>query len=457
LRTWNNEYDGKRQIQLVELKGERVKRKLIAAATSLVLIMAVALAARVAYAWVSVRSMPANLVGLVPFANETGNIAFSLAHGDGFSSPFLAQTGPTAWLTPVYPALVAGVFKVCGIRTAAAFYAVLALNILCSVAACVPIFWIGRRVGGRATGALAAWMWALLPTAIIIPYQWVWDTSLAALLVALITAATLSPAATWSVWDWGGYGLLWGFALMTNPSLAAALPFLFLWAVVRSNHTEGAAADERTARWKHAGIALGIAVLCCVPWTVRNYRAFHTWVPLRSSLPLQLWLGNNELYDPNYQGPVLANAARDDIRSYVRLGEVAFMREKGEEAREFIAAHPALYAELTWRRVVAFWLGLEHPWSGFWAAESQVVRLVVAVSALMLVLMLCGLVMLARRSVADGLVLAVWVAAYPLVFYFTRTLLRYRNVIDPVIVVLAAVAITGILGNRGNKVDPGQS
>jgi hypothetical protein len=432
-----------------------VKRRLTAAATSLVLIMAVALAARVVYAWSQVRTMPPNLVGLVPFANETGNIAFSLAHGDGFSSPFLAQTGPTAWLTPVYPALVAGIFKISGIRTVASLYGVLTLNILCSVAACVPIFWIGRRVGGVATGALAAWMWAVLPTAIIIPYQWVWDTSLAALLVALIAAATLSPAATWGVWDWGGYGLLWGFALMTNPSLAAALPFLFLWAVARSNRAEGdsALADERAARWKHAGMALGIAVLCCVPWTVRNYSAFHTWVPMRSTLPLQLWLGNNELYDPQYQGPVLANAARDDIRSYARLGEVAFMREKGETARTFIVTHPALYAELTWRRVVAFWLGLEHPWSGFWAAESQVVRLVVAVSALMLVLMLCGLVMLARRSVANGLVLAAWVAAYPLVFYFTRTLLRYRNVIEPVIVVLAAVAITS-LWRRGAEAQP---
>ena len=243
----------------------------------------------------------------------------------------------------------------------------LTLNILCSVAACVPIFWIGRRVRGVATGALAAWMWALLPTAIIIPYQWVWDTSLAALLVALIAAATLSPAATWGAWDWGGYGLLWGFALMTNPSLAAALPFLFFWAVVRSNRAQGdsASADERATRWKHAGMALGIAVLCCVPWTVRNYRAFHTLVPMRSTLPLQLWLGNNELYDPALsRGPWLANAARDDIRSYVRLGEVAFMREKGEEARVFISAHPVLYAELTWRRVVAFWLGLEHPWIG---------------------------------------------------------------------------------------------
>src|SRR5580704_11257371 len=171
-----------------------MKKRLIAVATSLVLIMAVATVARVWYATAQVRQMPDRLVGLVPFANETGNIAYSLAEGRGFGSPFVQDTGPTAWLTPVYPAVVAVAYKICGIRTAHAFYAVLVLNILCSVAACVPIFWIGRRVGGLATGAVATWMWALLPTAIIIPFQWVWDTSLTALLVAWLTWATIRVA-----------------------------------------------------------------------------------------------------------------------------------------------------------------------------------------------------------------------------------------------------------------------
>jgi hypothetical protein len=67
---------------------------------------------------------------------------------------------------------------------------------------------------------------------------------------------------------------------------------------------------------------------------------------------------------------------------------------------------------------------------------------VIAVNVLTLVAMICGLVVLARRRVAEWWMLGAWVAAYPLVYYFTRTLLRYRNVIEPVIVVLAAVAIT---------------
>jgi len=419
---------------------------MIAALTSLVLIMAVATVARVWYAAAQVRQMPQRLVGLVPFANETGNIAYSLAEGRGFGSPFVQETGPTAWLTPVYPAVVAVAYKVFGIRTAHAFYAVLALNILCSVLACVPIFWIGRRAGGPAAGAVAAWMWALLPTAIIIPFQWVWDTSLAALLVATLTWATIRVATKTRVEPWIGYGLLWGFALMTNPSVAAALPVLLLWATLQLG-----SAGMRWNGWhvtlyreqmRNVWMAILVVVLCCLPWTARNYRAFNTWVPLRSTLPLQLWLGNNNLYDPKYSGPVAPNAAREDIRNYVRMGEVAFMRAKGEEAREFIRTHPALYAKLTWERVAAFWTGSEHPWTEIWITDSWLVRLVIAVNVLTLVAMICGLVVLARRRVAEWWMLGAWVAAYPLVYYFTRTLLRYRNVIEPVIVVLAAVAIT---------------
>ena len=62
-----------------------VKRRLTAAATSLVLIMAVALAAA-AWCMRGHRCAGCRRIwwSLVPFANETGNIAFSLAHGDGF-------------------------------------------------------------------------------------------------------------------------------------------------------------------------------------------------------------------------------------------------------------------------------------------------------------------------------------------------------------------------------------
>ena len=51
------------------------------------------------------------------FGFEAGRIARSIAQGEGFSSPLYEKTGPTAWLTPVYPYILAGFFKVFGIYT----------------------------------------------------------------------------------------------------------------------------------------------------------------------------------------------------------------------------------------------------------------------------------------------------------------------------------------------------
>src|ERR1041384_4354882 len=52
------------------------------------------------------------------FGWEMGRIARSLALGQGFSSPTDLPTGPSAWTPPVYPYILAGVFKLFGIYTA---------------------------------------------------------------------------------------------------------------------------------------------------------------------------------------------------------------------------------------------------------------------------------------------------------------------------------------------------
>ena len=239
------------------------KRKIIAAAGSLWLIVGVAIVCRVGSAYVQVREIPARALASVPFEQEAGNIAMALATGKGYSSPMRSDTGPTAWLAPVYPVMLAGIFCVFGVFTLHAFYAAAALNIFFSAATCVPIYFAGRRIAGIGAAGLAAWLWAVFPNAIVIPFQWIWDTSLTALLAATILWATLALMDSRRMRDWCAYGLLWGFTLLTNPALGGALPFLLGWAAYRERR-------EVRGRLAKPVAALGIAILCCVPWTVRN-------------------------------------------------------------------------------------------------------------------------------------------------------------------------------------------
>lgn len=404
--------------------------------TSLALIVIVAMGARIAFAWDQARKVPPGVLGIVPFQQETGNIAAALAQGKGFSDVFRTDTGPTAWLAPVYPLLVAATFKIFGTFTAPAFFACVGLNILFSSAACVPIFYSGKRIGGLGVASGAAWLWAVFPNAVMMPFEWIWDTSLSALLSATILWATLELAESERLRDWCVYGLLWGLALMTNPALGALLPFLLGWAVYRSR-------GEHPARWKRAALAAGVAILCCVPWTVRNYAAFHRLIPLRSNLPFELWLGNNDIFDPHARNGRISITRTEEARTYTQLGETAYMQEKWRLATSFIESHPGLELRLAGRKFVAFWMGTESPQRSFRATHSNLIRGILLCGFLTAAGALLGIIVLLRRRAVFTVPLAVFPVIFPCLYYVTHADLRYRHPIDPVICLLTAVAFAG--------------
>jgi 4-amino-4-deoxy-L-arabinose transferase-like glycosyltransferase len=413
---------------------EHFKRAFLRVATSVTLIFIVAMAARLGFAWDQVHRMPPEVVGIVPFQQETGNIAYALAQGRGFSSAFRTNSGPTAWLTPVYPLVVAGVFRVFGIFTAKSFYAVIFLNSLFSAAACLPIFLAGKKIGGGTVASLAAWLWAVYPQAVVVPFEWVWDTTLSALLGAAILWATLELAESQEWRDWCLYGLLWGFTLMTNPALGTLLPFLLGWAAWRARRAAHVPVSK-------PALALVVTILCCVPWTIRNFSAFHRFVPLRSNFAFELWLGNNDIFDPQAIHGRNVITRFEEERRYTQLGEMAYMQEKWAKAVPFIERHPGLVLRLTGRRVVATWLGTETPVRDFQRTDSLFIRMLFVMNFLSLFGVLAGsAALLVTRSLYWFPVVAVPVV-YPILYYVTHTSLRYRHAIDPVVSMLVALGI----------------
>lgn len=419
-----------------------MKERLLKAATSLVLILLVGFGARLAFAWDQERKIPDTVLGTVPFEQETGSIAHSLATGKGFSNPFGKETGPTAWLTPVYPLLVAGTFKLFGIFTIPSFFFLVLLNSLFSTAVCVPIFYVGKRIVGLGIGSAAAWLWALFPNAIMMPFEWIWDTSLSALLGATLLWATLELAESERLRDWCGYGLLWGFTLMTNPALGSLLPFLLGWAAYRSRQNGAVSLTGRLAR---PALALGLAILCCLPWTIRNYSVFHRFVPLRSNFPLELYIGNNENYDgqrPRWPPPITKE--RETVR-YFHMGEVPFMDEEMRKAVKFIVSHPRKEVILFGDRFVAFWAAIPNPVDAFLSADSLLPRALILWAILSGLGALFGIVTLVWRHGAYAFPLAAFPIVFPLLYYVTHTSLRYRHPIDPVVLLLAAIAADALL------------
>ena len=410
------------------------KNILCKSATSLLLIVVVTFGVRLGFAWDQTAKMPREATGIVPFQTETGHIAYSLATGRGFASPFQTDSGPTAWLTPVYPLLVAGIFKVFGIYTRAAFFAAVFLNICFSAATCVPIFYAGKRAAGVAAGSGAAWLWALFPNAILIPFEWIWDTSLAALLAAILLWATMELAESKRWRDWVGYGLLWGLMLMTNPAVASVFPVLLGWLVYRTRR-------EGKFTFSKPTMAAILALACCVPWTVRNYLVFHRFIPFRSNLSYELYIGNNENYDELRRSlPAVITQDRETLR-YLRMGEIAFMDEEKRKALRFIESHPRVEMQLLTWRFIDFWIGVPDPWRTFVAADSWLVRVILVGDLVSSLGGLLGVIALLFRKSPYVIPFASFPTVFPILYYVTHTSLRYRHPIDPALLLLTAIAV----------------
>jgi 4-amino-4-deoxy-L-arabinose transferase-like glycosyltransferase len=120
-----------------------------------------------------------------------GRIARALATGFGFSDPFRGHTGPTAWVGPLFPLLLAGVFKLFGVFSPQSAWVILTINSLFSALTARTTWEIAARCFNRKVARWSAWIWALYPAAMQYAVRWVWDTSLTTFLFSWVLVVAL--------------------------------------------------------------------------------------------------------------------------------------------------------------------------------------------------------------------------------------------------------------------------
>src|ERR1035437_2691032 len=110
---------------------------------------------------------------------EMGLLANSLLHGQGYSSPFGGSTGPTAFIAPGYPTLIAAIFWAFGIYSHASVLVILGMQILVSMFTIWLIMHVAREMLGSRTATVAGAFWA-----VALPLWWMpaifWETSFSA-------------------------------------------------------------------------------------------------------------------------------------------------------------------------------------------------------------------------------------------------------------------------------------
>lgn len=374
------------------------------------------------------------------FGYETGRIARAIALGYGFSNPFDGITGPTAWLAPIYPYMAAGVFKVFGIYSATSAFVLLALNAVFSALTCIPIFLIARCVFGTRVAWWSSWSWALLTPVTYWSVRWVWETSLSTLLLTCIVLVTIALADAPRLRAWLLFGLLWGLAALTNPSLLSLLPLLGAWACWQ-NHRQRRA-------WLLPASAAGLLFIALIaPWTVRNYRTFHHVVPLRDNLGVELRLGNGPGADGIWMEWLHPTQNALEFKKYRELGEVAYARHRGDQAVLFIRHNPARFAELCAKRFIYFWAGVPRTvnWkagAGQWKNIASIVEFRNSGYLALSLLAFWGLWLAFRRGNAYAPLFAVVLLVYPLIYYITFAHPRYRHPIEPEMLMLACFLVS---------------
>ena len=297
----------------------------------------------------------------LPYGYELGQVAKSIAAGNGFSSPLrLVDTGPTAWFTPIFPYLVAGIFNLWGTYSNTSHVVIQILNCAFAALTIIPMYAIGKRTFGQFVAVGAAWVWVFFPMALFFPIAWVWDTTMAALFFALIFWATLTLQGARSAVAWAGYGALWAVGVLINPSILSVLPFLLGWLAWD--------ARKSSLPWaKLSALTLVLFAIGLVPWTVRNYQVFHKLIALRSNFGLELWLGNNADVPDSWSPWLHPNDDRDEAQEYKRMGEIAYMAEKEKDAFEFMRAHPTATLNLMIHRFAENWLNVTDSPSDTWS------------------------------------------------------------------------------------------
>ena len=379
------------------------------------------------------------------FFNETTDIAASIAGGYGFSSPMepvafgSTGAGPSAWIAPVYPYFCALVFRLSDTFSPGSMWAILLLQCMFSALTVIPILRIAKLTTGMRTGYVAAILWALFPWFSKWAVTWVWEVSLSAFLFSWLFWFALRMRDEATLRTWIGFGALWGFAALVNPALLPLLLISGLWIAYQRS--------RRGMPWLKSGVlSAAVCLLIISPWLIRNRVVFGEWVFIRDNFGFEFALGNYHGSNGRGWAHFHPTGSPKELHDYSTMGELRYVRMKTELGKQFVRAYPGEFLRLTAKRVLWFWDGsairytYEIPW--FWMPWSFGLFSIVLVPSLLLA---C-----AKRINGWALFLGA-ILLYPIPYYLTYSQLRYRQTLEPLMLLLVVWAVGDTIARFRSK------
>jgi hypothetical protein len=293
-----------------------------------------------------------------PFA-EQANIARHLVLGHGFRSPMDAapDAPPSAWSPPMYPLVIATVYRLFGMASQPAVVVLLLLNALFfAIIVTATVQLSIRSFQSPIPGLIAAGLLAIHP-AFRVAVGDFWDGLMALAIFAWLTVAALRPGGgsssgkTKRVASAAGFGAGLGLLALTNASYAITFPVL-LFIACRGPIVRG--------RYLAAGVAVVACLTVVAQWTIRNYIVFGRLVPIRTGLAVQFWIGNPPISDgwldqSAFSAHPYANPAERAL--ILQLGEPAYDDLVFVRFEDATIARPSGYVAACLRRAIYLLIG----------------------------------------------------------------------------------------------------
>jgi 4-amino-4-deoxy-L-arabinose transferase-like glycosyltransferase len=379
---------------------------------------------------------------------------YTSTHGAG------GTRGGTAYFAPGYPYLIAGLDIVDGHRAGgpSSVHSTRVGQALLGTAAVGLIGLVGLEAFGPLVGLVALALAAVYPVFVELDGTIVAENLLVVFELAAVWAALRARRSGRPLRWVAATGVLTGLATLTHENAALLLVALLAAVWTRA---------PRLSRRSLAAPALLLATtaLTIVPWTIRNAVELHAFIPVSDETGITL-VGT---YNP-------ASAAFEPVPYKWRLyygipGEHALIREARRltepqlgarlqsQALHYIAAHPLSPLEVAFHNTLRLF-ELEGTFA--WKASAAAIGLHADVAGVGVVsfwvLCVLALLGLATTAVRRG---PKWIWGVPLLLGLSVVLVnvetpRFREPVDPFLVLLAASAIVAVIGRLRGRAPVGR-
>lgn len=375
-----------------------------------------------------------------PQAWEYGDIAENIVEGRGFSriNEFSHAIENTSSHAPFYPYFLA-LFYNFG-QNPRAFLVIQLIQILVSTMTIFILYKITLLLFGKYAATLTALGASLYPPLIYYSTKLtptVWTVFFMSLTIFFILKLKNN---SWRTAFLGGIAM--GLSILTNPIAFAFFPAFVIWYLAK-----------KPAGFRKLFLPILVTLVILVPWTIRNHKIHHRFVPVTTQFCKNLWIGNN----PSATGTDYYRVLRNDKPVFALMTSTLPREVKHDLSRKteiersdyfldqglaFIVQNPIKSMNLLFTKAFYFWWFAPPEINGSVdAIKYRTINIFIYLP--LLILGIIGIVLsLSHNYKKQSLVLILVLIIISATYIFTHVgLARYRIPVETILLIFAGLSV----------------